>query len=48
MKKTYQNPTLEVVRIETQQMLALSGGYNPTAVGANEVDGRESDLDDDF
>ena len=26
MKKTYQNPTLEVVRVETQQMLALSKG----------------------
>ena len=24
MKKTYQNPTLEVVKIETQQMLAQS------------------------
>ena len=24
MKKTYKNPTLEVVKIETQQMLAVS------------------------
>ena len=34
MKKTYQNPTLEVVRVETQQMLALSKGdeYNSSDV----------------
>jgi len=34
MKKTYCKPTLEVVKIETQQMLALS-----TQSGTNESSG---------
>ena len=30
MKKTYMTPLLEVVKIETQGMLALSGGLDTT------------------
>ena len=30
MKKTYMTPQLEVVKIETQGMLALSGGLDTT------------------
>lgn len=50
MKKTYINPTLEVVKIQTQQMLASSplgigSGYkNP----ATEADARWFDDDDLF
>ena len=40
MKKTYIIPTLEVVRVETQQMLALSGGVsNGSGVGNSFNDG---------
>ena len=48
MKKTYINPTLDIVKIATQMMLAVSNpefdknGETPT------MEGRESDLDDDF
>jgi hypothetical protein len=46
MKKTYQNPTLEVVRVETQQMLALSKGdeYNSSDVTYS----RESFFDGEY
>lgn len=48
MKKTYINPTLEVVKIQTQQMLASS----PLGIGggdkdpATQADGRWYDYDD--
>ena len=48
MKKTYIIPTLDVVRIETQHMIAVSG---PAVSGStNEVSdllSREFDFDDD-
>ena len=42
MKKTYKNPELQVVKIQTQQMLAGSPGYGGTTeqTGGNLV--RES------
>ena len=42
MKKTYKNPELQVVKIQTQQMLASSPGYgnNTTETSGNLV--RES------
>lgn len=40
MKKTYKNPVLEVIKIETQKMLALSGEYNSTPVDPANVDTR--------
>ena len=43
MKKIYKNPVLEVIKIQTQQMLALSGGYNATPVDAANVDSREDE-----
>ena len=43
MKKTYKNPVLEVIKVQTQQMLALSGGYNSTPVGVGDVDARGTD-----
>lgn len=37
MKKTYINPVVEVIKIETLQMLALSGGDQPDpGIGAHE------------
>ena len=32
MKKTYKNPVLEVIKIQTQQMLAQSVGYDSTPI----------------
>lgn len=46
MKKTYQNPTIEVVKIATQQMLASSvqtGTYSGGVVLGREND--DNDLD---
>ena len=43
MKKIYKNPVLEVIKIETQQMLALSGGYNAIPVNPANVDSRENE-----
>ncbi len=56
MKKEYKNPTLEVIKIATQQMLAGSGGGVTTGSGVgNEVKGSEdygrftdSDWDDEY
>ena len=40
-KKQYKNPVLEIVKIQTQQMLALSAGYDPEEVtDPSQVDGR--------
>ena len=53
MKKTYQNPTLEVVKIQTAGMLAVSGGVgNGSTVGnsynSDDVSyGRDYDFDDE-
>ena len=49
MKKTYSNPQMEIVKIQTQQMLAdsLTKGYNPTAVSAGSVDARGFNFDPD-
>ena len=35
MKKTYKNPKMEVVKIETQQMLALSQAGSTDATSGN-------------
>ena len=46
MKKTYKNPVLEVIKIQTQQMLALSAGYDPTEISdPSLVDGRLDEND---
>jgi len=47
MKKTYSNPKLEVIKIQTQQMLAdsLTTGYNNTEVSAGSVDSHDDDFD---
>ena len=51
MKKTYINPTIEVVKIATQQMLATSDGTPQTSNEAvrdgDSVFGRELDFDDE-
>lgn len=48
MKKEYKNPEIQVVKIETQGMLALSAGYDPTKItDPGAVDSREFDFDDD-
>jgi hypothetical protein len=49
MKKTYINPVMNVVKIETQKMLAASnpdgfaGGLNTTGGGGSNALGREDD-----
>lgn len=50
MKKTYSNPTLEVVRIQTQQMLATSTetfSFGDGTKSGGDAAGRESDFDDE-
>lgn len=50
MKKTYINPTMEVVKVATQQMLAGSPGSQTLDKGATQIDSG-SDIgghDDDF
>ena len=55
MKKTYMTPLLEVVKIETQGMLALSGGLdttdttieNPSDFGAREFFGDDESFFDE-
>ena len=51
MKKTYINPQLEVIKIQTQQMLAgssLSIDSGATPVAPSGADGREFFEDDDL
>ena len=46
MKKTYKNPTMVVVKIQTrQQMMTMSYGGTTTATNGNL--GRDFDFDDD-
>ena len=50
MKKTYINPQLEIIKIQTQQMLAQSVGYDPTEItNPGDIDAREDGFtfDDD-
>jgi len=45
MKKIYKNPVLEVVKIQTQQMLAQSVGYDSTPITDPAlVDGRDDEF----
>ena len=45
MKKIYKNPVLEVVKIQTQQMLAQSVGYDSTPItDPAQVDGRDDEF----
>ena len=45
MKKTYINPTLEVVKMATQQMLAASGDVVLQSGSASEWGSHEDDFD---
>ncbi|MBQ9203094.1 MAG: hypothetical protein IJ155_02505 [Prevotella sp.] len=45
MKKTYINPEIEVVKLATQQMLAMS--VSETEVDGNKALGRDFDFDDE-
>ena len=47
MKKTYINPQIEVIKIVTQQMLALSIETNSTRKDPGSAAGREFDFDDE-
>ena len=48
MKKTYVIPTLDVVRIETQHMIAVSGPeMGGTTDNVNDLLSREFDFDDE-
>ncbi len=46
MKKIYNSPSMEVIQIATQQMLAAS--YNGTPVDAGKTEGRGYSFDDDW
>lgn len=41
MKKTYINPTMEVVKVATQQMLAGSPGSQTLDKGATQISGSD-------
>lgn len=44
MKKIYKNPVLEIIKIQTQQMLALSAGYDSTPItNPSDIDAREDE-----
>lgn len=46
MKKIYKNPVLEVIKIQTQQMLAQSVGVDSTPItNPSDVDAREDEYD---
>ena len=47
MKKTYINPTIEVVKIETHQMIAQSIGIAGGNVNAEDAGARDFDFDDE-
>ena len=49
MKKTYINPTLEVVKFQTAGMLAVSQAVSDTEFDSKKgsVFGRENDFDED-
>lgn len=44
MKKTYINPSINIVRIETISFLADSVKFNSTKVNASEAEAREGGL----
>ena len=51
MKKTYKTPQVEVIRIQTAGMLAVSGALNPGSTpitGPGEVGARSYDWEDEY
>ena len=49
MKKTYINPEMDIIKIQTQQMIAAVSGPQAGGETNNENDllGRQNDFDDD-
>ena len=47
MKKTYINPAMEIVKIETHKMLAESFGVSNVEVNGSAALGRDYDFDDE-
>jgi len=47
MKKTYINPVIEVVKVETHKMLAESTTMTISGEKTSTFDARESDFDDE-
>ncbi len=47
MKKTYIIPSLEVIKVETQQMIAESIGFSTTSVDASSAAAPDMQFDDD-
>ena len=45
MKKTYINPAMEIVKVQTQQMLAASGGFGVGQKDGGVAAGRDLFLD---
>lgn len=45
MKKTYINPEMEVIKLETQQIIAASVPFSSTPVDPGSADSRDLDLD---
>ena len=45
MKKIYKNPVLEVIKIQTQQMLAMSTDIDSTPVDAANAEAREDEYE---
>ena len=48
MKKTYINPAMEVIKIQTQQFLAQSVGIDPTYINPGSSDAPELYWDDEM
>ena len=51
MKKTYKTPQIEVIRIQTAGMLAVSGALNPGSTpitNPGEVGARSYDWEDEY
>ena len=48
MKKTYQNPEMEVIKVQTQQLLEASAGFGPgTKDGGNAASRHRHNVWDD-
>ena len=45
MKKEYKTPTMEIVTLHTQQVIAVSGGFGGGGKGGGEAVSREFDDD---
>ena len=48
MKKTYKNPTLTVVNIQSSNLMQISGGFGTGTQSGGSAAGREASFTDDW